>query len=147
MRGSVLACLVLLAAGCPRATERPKPDASKRAPAKKPPPPDIPEHGPLAQRILYEQAKSLLRAGKPERAVEIFRRAIAAEEKGDGLANCYLGLGSALAELGRKQEAVEAYRKVTELRAADPEAHRALAMGLEEAGKLEEAKRSLERSL
>lgn len=137
--------LALLATGCPRKAAQPRPDAGR--PAAKKPPPDIPEHGPLAQRILYEQGKSLLRAGKPERAAEVFRRAIAADGKSEGLANCYLGLGSALAEAGRKAEAIEAYRKVTDLRPTDPEAHRALAMGLEEGGKLADAARSLERAL
>jgi Flp pilus assembly protein TadD len=143
---ALLCLLAILAAGCPRSTPKPtRPDA--RRPAAKRPPPDIPEQGPLAQRILYDQGKSLLRAGKPERAAEMFRRAIAAGGKEEGLANCYLGLGSALSELGRRDEAVEAYRKVAALRPSDPEAHRALAMGEEEAGKLEDAKRSLERSL
>jgi Flp pilus assembly protein TadD len=140
-------CLALLvgAAGCPAKRTPPPPDA--RRAAKKGPPPDIPEAGPLAQKILYEQAKSLLRAGQPARAVEVFRRAAAADGKGEALANCYLGLGSALGDLGRHDEAIEVYRKVVALRPSDPEAYRALAIGQEDAGKHEEAKQSLEQSL
>jgi Flp pilus assembly protein TadD len=147
----VLGWLALACTACPRssttAASRRQDAGGARAAKKKPPPPDVPERGPLAQRILYEQAKSLLRAGKPSQAAAMFRRALDADERGDGAANCWLGLGSALSELGRHAEAVQAYRMVTELRKDDPEAHRALAMGLEDAGQLDEAKRSLERSL
>jgi tetratricopeptide (TPR) repeat protein len=138
-----------LCVGCPAKKQSSTPDAVARTPKtkKNTPPPDIPDHGPLAQRVLYEQAKSLLRAGKPAAAVEAFRRAIAADAKGEALANCYLGLGSALGDLGRHVEAVEIYRKVVALRPSDPEAYRAFAIGLEEAGKVDAAKQILEQSL
>jgi tetratricopeptide (TPR) repeat protein len=138
-----------LCVGCPAKKQPTTADAAPPTPKskKKGPPPDLPDHGPLAQRLLYEQAKSLLRAAKPAEAVEAFRRAIAADATGEALANCYLGLGSALGDLGRHAEAVEVYRKVVVLRPSDPEAYRALAIGLEEAGKLDDAKQSLEQSL
>jgi tetratricopeptide (TPR) repeat protein len=150
MIGWALVGLVALAA-CP--ARRRSGDARPPAPGSGRPqpqpqrPPDVPESGPLAQKILYEQAKGLLRAGKASEAAELFRRSIEARPRGDLLASCYLGLGSALGDLGRHQEAVAAFRKVTEIRPSDPEGFRALAVGLEEAGELAEARRSLEQSL
>jgi Flp pilus assembly protein TadD len=146
-----LLCLALLA-GCPAkrsaVDERPAAAASadKRQKPKRPPP-DVPESGPLAQKILYEQAKGLLRTGKLEQAVALFRRSIEAHPRGELLASCYLGLGAALGDLGRLEEAVRAYREVTALSPSDPEAFRALAVGLEEAGKLAQARQALEQAL
>jgi tetratricopeptide (TPR) repeat protein len=107
----------------------------------------LPEHGPLSQKIHFEQAKSLLRAGKPAEAVERFRRAIAAHDEGPLRASCYLGLGSALGDLGRHAEAVKAYKRVVELMPDDPEGYRALAIGHEDAGQLERAVEALEQAL
>jgi Flp pilus assembly protein TadD len=157
MRMSVLLLVLLLAlapplAGCParRLTvdarpAAPPPGRTRPRPAAHPS--NVPESGPLGQKILYEQAKALLRGGQPERALPLFRRSIAAHSRGELLPSCYLGLGSALADLGRHREAVDAYRKVTELRPSDPDAFRVLAAGLEEAGQLAEARRNLEHSL
>jgi tetratricopeptide (TPR) repeat protein len=139
----VLVLVVFIGGGCPdKRSPKPGPgvDASKG-------PPTLPQKGPLAQRMLYEQGKSLLRAGRYQQAVKTFRRAIAADPKGKGAANCYLGLGSALGELRRYKEAVEAYHKVVALRPDDPEAYRALAIGQEDAKMLEEAQQSLEQAL
>ncbi len=139
------ALVAVLLAGCPKA-EDPSP-----LPARKPPrpaaAPEIPERGPLAQRVLYERAKSLLRAGKLPQAAESFRQAIAAHDKGDLLPSAHLGLASALGELGRPQEALREYQRVVELRPDDPEAYRALAIGQEDAGQLQQAAQSLEQSL
>jgi tetratricopeptide (TPR) repeat protein len=123
------------------------PAAKAAATKKRPPPPDLPEQGPLGQKILYEEAKSLLRAGKAALAVKVFERAAAADPKGELAASCYLGLGSALQEIGQKEKALEAYRRVVELRPEDPEAHRALAIGLEEAGRRTDAIAALEKAL
>ena len=136
--------------GCPSprrhaAKERQPPAKAKEAAARRAP--DIPSKGPLAQKIYYEQAKGLLRGGRLEPAVEAFRRAIAAQDGGKLGANCYLGLGSALGEMGQKEAAVAAYRKVVELSPKDPDAYRALAIGLEEGGKLAEAADMLRQSL
>jgi len=148
MFGCVLVGLVALGA-CP--ARRRSGDARPPAPGSATPqakrPPEVPESGPLAQKILYEQAKGLLRSGKPSEAAALFRRSIEARPRGDLLASCYLGLGSALGDLGRHQEAIAAFRKVTEIRPSDPEGFRALAVGLEEAGEIAEARRSLEQSL
>lgn len=138
---------MLLATACPRSPHKtPTADTGTVSKPEKRPP-DIPQRGPLAQRIHYEQAKSLLRAGRPADAVEVFRRAIDADPKGEMVANCYLGLGSALGELKRARQAVEAYSKVVELLPRDPEAYRALAIGQEEAGQLSEAQLSLQQAL
>jgi Flp pilus assembly protein TadD len=138
-----LLLLVLVGGGCPDKSgskTAPRADASKG-------PPTLPEKGALAQKMLYEQGKSLLRAGRYQQAVKTFRRAIAADPKGKGAANCYLGLGSALGELRRFAEAVEAYHRVVALRPDDPEAYRALAIGQEDARRLREAQQSLEQAL
>lgn len=147
---AALGLAVLLAAGCPSPKRHAQPDlgasrakpkvAAKRAA-------DIPSTGPLAQKIYYVQAKGLLRGGRLEPAAETFRRAIKADEDGKLAANCYLGLGSTLGELGQHETAVEAYRKVVMLSPKDPDAYRALAIGLEDAGKLAEAADSLRQSL
>ncbi len=137
----VIAALAL--GGCPSKKKTPggaKPGAKNKAP-------DVPNTGPLAQKILYEQAKSLLRAGRMIQAEKASRRAIAAHDKGPVLANCYLGLGSTLGEQGKHREAVKAYEKVTDLRPTDPDAYRALAIGQEDAGMLKKARQSLEQSL
>jgi tetratricopeptide (TPR) repeat protein len=151
-RRSVVLLVALCGAACPQAggprrdgTSAPagrRPEAKTKRPA-----PNIPDDGPLAQKILYEQAKGLLRAGKPGPAVDVFRRSIAAHGNGELVASCHLGLGSALGDLGQHEEAVEAYKKVVELRPDDAEAYRALAAGEEDAGKMREARESLEHSL
>lgn len=107
--------------------------------------PDLPERGPLAQRVLYQQAKGLLKAGRADKAIAVFRRAAAAH-KGGLEASCYLGLGSALAEAGKKREAVEAFRKVVRLRPSDATAYQMLSIGLRDAGKLKEAAEALEQA-
>ncbi len=144
----------LLLAACPadrEATEgkRVEPAPTKKAapPSTKKAAPDIPSKGPLAQKIYYEQAKGLLRGGRVEESAEAFRRAIAAQEEGKLASNCYLGLGSALGELGQRSAAVAAYRKVVALSPRDPDAYRALAIGLEELGRLDEAAATLRQSL
>ncbi len=145
----LILALALALGACPqRRAARPDEGGAPRPPAKKAQrPPDIPESGPLAQKILYEQAKGLLQTGKAAQAVELFRRAIDAHPRGDLLPSCYLALGSAYGDLGRHAEALEAYRKVVTLRPDDPEGFRALAIGQEEAGKLGEARASLEHAI
>ncbi len=139
--------LFLLAAlalgGCPQKQKTP---GKARAAAKKKVP-TAPSTGPLAQKILYEQGKSLLRAGRAVQAEKAFRRAIAAHHKGPHLANSWLGLGSVLGEQGRHREAVKAFAKVVELQPTEPEAYRALAIGHEDAGDLKKARQALEQAL
>jgi tetratricopeptide (TPR) repeat protein len=141
---AALALLSLLLTGCPK-REEPRADAALKAGKKAAP--EIPQQGALAQKVLYEQAKSLLRAGRPAESIKIFRKAIKAHPSGDALANCYLGLGSAYGELRRFKAAVAAYEKVVQLRPSDPAAYQALAIGQEEAGQLKAARGSLEQSL
>lgn len=138
-----LASLPLLLAGCPKG-ERARADATAK---EKKAAPKIPKRGALAQKILYERGKSLLRAGRPAEAIKAFHEAVTAHPRGEALANCYLGLGSAYGELRRYAAAVAAYEKVVELRPGDPAAYQALAIGQEEAGKLQAARASLEQSL
>jgi Flp pilus assembly protein TadD len=152
IRAALLLSL-LAVAGCPGKREQPSQASSpppqrgaQPGPSSRPVSPSA-ESGPLAQKILYERAKSLLRAGDAGQAAELFRRSIQASPRGELLGSCYLGLGSALSDLGRAAEAVAAYRKVTELRPQDPEAYRALAVGLDESGKLVESRQALEQSL
>lgn len=140
-----VALLALALAGCKSSDKGA--GGAKAGATKKAGTPDLPDRGPLAQKVLYEQAKSLLRAGKPTQAVAVFKRAIAADSRGKLVANCYLGLGSALGDLRRHAEAVKAYEKVTDLRPQDPQAYRALAIGQEDAGQLKLARQSLEQSL
>ncbi len=148
MRPLLLICALVPLTGCPSSKRQAPavPDTSAvKAPRKKVP--DLPRRGPLAQKIRYEQGKSLLRAGKPEAAVKEFKQSIDADPEGEAVANCYLGIGAAMADLGRPGPAVEAYRKVVALRPTDPESFRALAMGLEDQGEVDEAIRTLEQSL
>lgn len=146
-RGTTL-CLLLVAAlalsGCPSKKKSP---GKGQSAAKKKQAPDVPGSGPLAQKILYEQAKSLLRAGRMIQAEKTFRRAIATHNSGPHLVNCYLGLGSVLGEQGKHRESVKAYERVVELRPNNPDAYRALAIGQEDAGLLKKARQSLEQSL
>ncbi len=132
-----------------RRGERGRVDTSKRTRGKRPKPPkkvpDLPARGPLAQRVLYQQAKGLLKAGRADKAIVVFRRAAAAHQGGLE-ASCYLGLGSALAEAGQKQEAVEAFQKVVRLRPSDATAYQMLAIGLRDAGKLAQAAAALEQA-
>ena len=141
---SLLFVTALALSGCP---SKKKTAGKGQSGAKKKTAPDVPGSGPLAQKILYEQGKSLLRAGRMVQAEKTFRRAIATHSKGPHLVNCYLGLGSALGELGKHRESVKAYKKVVELRPSDPEAYRALAIGQEDAGLLNKARQSLEQAL
>ena len=137
-----------IVAGCPSPKRHAQQDSGARAAKPKAErAPDMPSKGPLAQKIYYEQAKGLLRGGRLEPAAAAFRRAIKAQESGKLSANCYLGLGSTLGEMGQHEAAVAAYRKVVLLSPTDPDAYRALAIGLEEMGKLAEAAESLKQSL
>lgn len=140
----ILGLVVFSGAGCP---DKSGSKAGTKTADMSKGPPTLPVKGALAQKMLYEQGKSLLRAGRHQQAVKTFRRAISADPKGKGAANCYLGLGSALGELRRYTEAVEAYHKVVALRPDDPEAYRALAIGQEDAKRLKEARQSLEQAL
>ncbi len=147
--------LVLSMAACPSPRRHAQPEGQASPPNKassakvktEAKAPDIPSKGPLAQKIYYEQAKGLLQGGRLDEALLTFRRAISAHEGGKLSANCYLGLGSTLSEMDKKEAAVDAYRKVVELSPRDPDAYRALAIGLEEVGKLEEAASNLRQSL
>lgn len=152
----VLACALSCAVGCTQPTSqqaRGKKGSVKKglgqgtAARPRKPPPELPERGPLAQRVLYQQAKGLLRAGRAAAAIPIFRRAIEAHAGGQQQANCYLGLGSALSDTGKKQEAVEAFRKVVELLPQDAQAQQMLALGLTDLGKRAEAAAALEKAV
>jgi len=148
MRSLALLLLGVSILGCPERRDRPaRPGEPAGAKKGKAPPPDLPSRGPLAQKIHYEQGKSLLRAGRPARAIEELRRAIKVAPQGKLVASCYLGIGSAYGDLKQHAKAVEAFQKVVELLPSDPEAYRALAIGLEDAGRIKEAQGALEQAV
>jgi len=138
--------LAVLLVACPKKRDRGD-DRTRVGKAKKPPPPNVPSSGPLAQKIHFEQAKSLLRAGQPARAIPVFRQAIEADPAGKLVASCYLGLGSAHGDMRQHGRAVDAFQKVIELAPSDPEGYRALAIGLEDATRLREARQALEQAV
>jgi tetratricopeptide (TPR) repeat protein len=145
----------LACADCPATDDEPQPASrvgrqGRRGPRRSPADqrvPLLPSSGPLAQRVLHDQGRSLLLAGKPREAVAVLQRAIEAHPRGSLLARCYLGLGTALAQQGEVARAVEAYRQLVHLRPEDAEARRALALGLEQAGDRQAAGKELRRAL
>ncbi len=143
---SILVAMTSLMAHCSKSRSS-RPDAHSPQKAKTNKASEGLKHGKVAQKIFYEQAKSLLRAGKMSKSVKYFKKAIEADPQGEMLANCYLGLGSALSEVKKFKEALAAYGRVVELRPDDPEAYRALAIGQEDAGLLRQARESLEQAL
>jgi tetratricopeptide (TPR) repeat protein len=126
--------------GGAKAAAQPRPKLVTKT---RPPAPELPTSGPIAQKALYVQGKSLLRKGLSRQAIDVFRRAIAAHSDPDRRANCYLGLGAALSDSGDKKGAVAAYRQVVALRPKDGAAYQVLAMGLSDVGDRAGAKEAL----
>jgi protein O-GlcNAc transferase len=65
--------------------------------------------------------------GRHADALQFLQQAVAANPTGPGAAGCYGNLGPVLAELGRTDEALAAYRRSIELRPIAPEVHNNLA--------------------
>ena len=141
----LLALVAAIGSGCPEKRQPHKTGAPASGVSQ--PPGSAEERGPGAQKRLYEEAKRLLRAGKPAEAVKVFGRAAAAAPDGELLANCHLGMASAHGDLGQHERAVAALQKVVALRPSDPEAYRTLAIGLQDARRLGPARQALEQAL
>ncbi len=77
-----------------------------------------PDRGTAQFEALFSQGSERLAAGDYTQAVERFRSAIAAMPGKDRTANAWNDLGWALYQLGRYEEAVEAYRQALLLRPA-----------------------------
>jgi tetratricopeptide (TPR) repeat protein len=89
-----------------------------------------------------ENAKRLIASGSPQQAVEILRRAVAADPKD---ADAQVLLGTALALVPRRAEAIEVLRGSVELRPDSAQAHLALGMALARFGERDEARKAYER--
>lgn len=77
---------------------------------------------PSPEKILYNIGTLQLEEKHPSEALETFRRAVAANP---AYAKGYFGLGLALSQAGRREDAVENFRKVISLEPKSPEAARA----------------------
>ena len=85
---------------------------------------------------LYDRATDLFGDGKPEEAIAVYREALAIDpEFGDA----WHGLGMALSELGRHDEAIEAGKRLCELSPDDTLAYTTLSRFYQAAGRIPEA--------
>ena len=85
---------------------------------------------------IYDRATDLFGDGKPEEAIAVYREALAIDpEFGDA----WHGLGMALSELGRHDEAIEAGKRLCELSPDDTLAHTTLSRFYQAAGRIPEA--------
>lgn len=82
--------------------------------------------------------------GEPDAALELLRKAAAAEPRSAVMQN---DLATALAQMGRLTEAISVYRRAIELEPAYPEAHNNLANLYQMTGALEQAVASYQRAL
>ena len=89
-----------------------------------------------AARDLYREGFGHFAAGRVDEAIDLYRRALAADE---GLAIAWNGLSMALARTGEMDEAIEAAHKLVELEPEDPLSHTNLSRLLMQAGKIPEA--------
>ena len=93
---------------------------------------------------LHERGIAAFQRGEPELAVELLRKAVAADPGSAIAAN---DLGSVLAQTGRVAEAIPEFRRAIELEPAYSEAHNNLANIYLMTGKLEEAVASYQTAL
>jgi tetratricopeptide (TPR) repeat protein len=85
---------------------------------------------------LYDRATDLFGDGKPEEAIAVYREALAIDPQ---FADAWHGLGMALSELGRHDEAIEAGKRLCELSPDDTLAHTTLSRFYQAAGRIPEA--------
>jgi superkiller protein 3 len=85
---------------------------------------------------LYDRATDLFGDGKAEEAIAVYREALAADPE---FADAWHGLGMALSELGRHDEAIEAGKRLCELSPDDTLAHTTLSRFYQSAGRVPEA--------
>ena len=85
---------------------------------------------------LYDRATDLFGDGKPEEAIAVYREALAIDPQ---FADAWHGLGMALGELGRHDEAIEAGKRLCELSPDDTLAHTTLSRFYQAAGRIPEA--------
>ena len=92
----------------------------------------------------FAQATALHRAGRPEQAVPLYRRAL---ERTPGFVGGWCNLGIALKQAGRMGEALAAYRRAIELDPGSADAQFNLALALNEIGQGAEAETALRRAI
>jgi tetratricopeptide (TPR) repeat protein len=85
---------------------------------------------------LYDRATDLFGDGKTEEAIAVYREALALDSD---FADAWHGLGMALSELGRHDEAIEAGKRLCELSPDDTLAHTTLSRFYQAAGRIPEA--------
>lgn len=85
---------------------------------------------------LYDRATDLFSDGRTEEAIAVYREALALDS---GFADAWHGLGMALSELGRHDEAIEAGKRLCELSPDDTLAHTTLSRFYQAAGRIPEA--------
>jgi tetratricopeptide (TPR) repeat protein len=85
---------------------------------------------------LYDRATDLFGDGKPEEAIAVYREALAIDPQ---FADAWHGLGMALSEVGRHDEAIEAGKRLCELSPDDTLAHTTLSRFYQAAGRIPEA--------
>jgi tetratricopeptide (TPR) repeat protein len=85
---------------------------------------------------LYDRATDLFGDGKTEEAIAVYREALALDSS---FADAWHGLGMALSELGRHDEAIEAGKRLCELSPDDTLAHTTLSRFYQAAGRIPEA--------
>lgn len=92
---------------------------------------------------LLDAAITLLDAGDPCAAAEMFRRAIATD---DGNIEAHHGLARALRDAGEHEAAIAAALALTVLTPADPLAHTGLSIALQQAGHIPQAEAAAARA-
>jgi len=85
---------------------------------------------------LYDRATDLFGDGKSEEAIAVYREALAIDPD---FADAWHGLGMALSELGRHDEAIKAGERLCELSPDDTLAHTTLSRFYQAAGRVPEA--------
>ena len=85
---------------------------------------------------LYDRATDLFGDGKAEEAIAVYREALAIDPD---FGDAWHGLGMALSELGRHDEAIDAGKRLCELSPDDTLAHTTLSRFYQAAGRIPEA--------
>ena len=102
----------------------------------------LPPQIPLAQKALFDSGRSLLEAGKPQEAADVFQKLIETFPRSPLIPQAYLLLGQALSGMQRWDEANSYFRRLLEEYPTSdfhPEALVGLATGLLKTGQLDAA--------